>query len=235
MYCGSLALNYKGIPYRTQWVEHPDIAATLSSIGVKPNPPTAFAQYTVPAIYDPRTRTAIQDSVKIAAYLDETYPETPRLLDPSTVVLETAFQDALFHAVHQPANPLVLPTCIGFLLPSGAAYFRPKMEALMGRKISELCPPEKRPEQWAAVERGFGALASWFESAGDDRLLFTGGGPNGENGRVSHADTGLAAFLIFLRFCLGKDSEEWRQVESWNGGRWQRVLDYFEKWTDASR
>lgn len=188
----------------------------------------------MPAVYDPRTGAALQDSVKIAAYLDEAFPDTPRLLDPSTRVLETAFQDALFQTVHQPLNPLILPTCIGYLLPAGQAYFRPKMEAIMGCKLADLCPPEKRPEQWAVVEKGFGVLASWFESAGDDRLLLTGGGINGENGRVSHADTSLAAFLIFLRLNLGKESEEWRRVESWNEGRWKRYLDYFERWLNTS-
>lgn len=230
----SIALNYKGIPYRTQWVEHPDIAATLKAIGMKPNPPTALAPYTLPAIYDPRTRTAIQDSLKIVAYLDEAYPETPQLYDPSTRVLQAAFQDALFQAAQQPVNPLAVPICIGYLLPASQEYFRPKMEAFMGRKLADFCPPEKRPEQWVAVEKGFGVLASWFESAGDDRLLLTGGGANGKHGRVSHADTSLAAFLIFLRLCLGKDSQEWRRVESWNGGRWKRFMDYFEKWLDAS-
>lgn len=69
-------LNIKGLPYRTQWVELPDIADLLKALGVSPNLASPFP-YSLPAIYDPRTKRAIMDSAEIAKYLDDEYPATP--------------------------------------------------------------------------------------------------------------------------------------------------------------
>ena len=69
-------LNIKGVPYRTQWVEYPEIAPLIKSFGLPPNS-NARTPYTLPAIYDPRTKRAVMDSVEIAKYLDDEYPDTP--------------------------------------------------------------------------------------------------------------------------------------------------------------
>ena len=228
-----IALKYKGIPFHTEWVEYPDIDALLKSLGLKPNPPSAFAPYTLPAIYDPRTGKAIMDSVKIAAYLDETYPDTPPIYTPPTRVLQYAFQDALFTALQMPFAYLVLHGCIGKLNPPSGAYFRKKLEGIVGCPLEEVSPPgsEKRAGQWAATEKGFSTVASWFDAAGDWRLLLLGGAADGEDGAVSHADIALASFLLYVRAMLGEESEDWKRVQNFDNGRWKRFLDYFEKWT----
>ena len=60
----------------------------MKSYGLPPNP-AARTSYTLPAIYDPRTKRAIMDSVEIAKYLDDEYPEThaviPKKLRPFQV------------------------------------------------------------------------------------------------------------------------------------------------------
>lgn len=73
------ALNIKGLPYRTEWVEYPDIAPLIKSFGLPPNL-NSYMPYTLPTIYDPRTKRAIMDSMEIAKYLDDEYPETPAVL-----------------------------------------------------------------------------------------------------------------------------------------------------------
>ncbi|KAI9456326.1 hypothetical protein HD554DRAFT_2145587 [Boletus coccyginus] len=70
-------LVYKRLPFTTVWVELPDIAGLLQSKGIT-HPP-----YTLPAIEDPNTGAFTMDSLAIAAYLDETYPETPSVLSPA--------------------------------------------------------------------------------------------------------------------------------------------------------
>lgn len=236
MFSASIALNYKGLVYRTEWVEAPDIEALLRSLGVEPNSPTAYAPYTLPAIYDPRTRTTVMDSAKIATYLDKTYPDTPDLLPPTTRVLQHAFIDALNSTVQQPFAMLALDPCLEKLNPPSHAYWRKKLEGIFGRKLEDLSPPgsEQRAQQWAAVEKGLSTMASWFLAAGDDRLLLLGGGADGRDSPICHADTAIAAFLIYARFVLGEQSEEWRRVEMLDNGRWKHYLDYFEKWADAS-
>ncbi|KAH0826287.1 hypothetical protein J3R83DRAFT_5763 [Lanmaoa asiatica] len=66
-------LGYKQLLFTTVWVEFPDIAGLLQSKGV------THPTYTLPAIKDPNTGTFIMDSLAIATYLDETYPETPNV------------------------------------------------------------------------------------------------------------------------------------------------------------
>lgn len=232
---GRFALNYKGIPYRTEWVEYPQIAPLLTSLGVEPYPAPTLRPYTLPAIYDPRTQRALMDSIKIATYLDETYPDTPALLPPPTRAFHYVFQDALLRTVHERLIPLLIPTCIVKLNPPSQLYFRETREVTFGCKVEELSPPEKRAEQWAAVEKGFSVLASWFEAAGDDRLLIMGGDVSGGVSGVCHADTAIAGLLMWIRQVYGEESKEWQRVENFDGGRWGHFLDYFEKWADTSR
>lgn len=231
----SIALNYKGLAYRTEWVEASDIEAVLKPLGVEPNPPTAYAPYTLPAIYDPRTRSTIMESTKIATYLDETYPDTPALLSPTTRVLQHAFLDALNTTVQQPCSMLTLHPCIGKLNPPSQAFWQKKLEGIFG-PLEDISPPgsEKRAQQWAAVEKGFETLSSWFNAAGDDRLLLLGGGADGRDSPICHADTVIASYLIHTRFVLGEQSEEWRRVEVLDNGRWKRYLEYAQRWADES-
>ena len=65
-----IALNYKRLPYRTEWVEYPDIEATLRAIGGAPTAKVSLNDgsggkkdhYTLPAIHDSHTNAVITDS-----------------------------------------------------------------------------------------------------------------------------------------------------------------------------
>lgn len=101
-------MNYKGLSYKTVWVEYPDIgkawsdpprlftggtdtdpaartAALAKKIGAKP---TATVDgeplYTVPIIHDPNTGSVVADSFYIAQYLDKQYPGQPTLIPQDT-------------------------------------------------------------------------------------------------------------------------------------------------------
>lgn len=48
-----MVLNFKGIDYKTEWIEYPDLAPTFKSFGLPPNDPNGtgyFMDYTAPAI-----------------------------------------------------------------------------------------------------------------------------------------------------------------------------------------
>jgi len=137
--------------------------------------------------------------------------------------------------LHQKLMPLMLHAIATALSPRSAEYFFETREKSLGCKLEELSPPgsEKRAEQWVVAEKAFGVVASWFKAGGDGRLLLSGGGPDGDGGKVTHADTYVAGVLIWLRIML--DSEDWQRVESFDGGRWKRYLAFFEKWADTSR
>ncbi|KAH9914342.1 uncharacterized protein B0H18DRAFT_136808 [Fomitopsis serialis] len=222
------ALNLKGLPYRTQWVEYPDIAALLQSFGLEPTDPGTILPYTLPAIYDPRTKRAVAESAKIAAYLDDTYPDTPAVLPKELRAFQAAFQHG-FGTVVQPAVlPLFLPRTLPILTPASQPYFRRTREQMFGTKMEEICPPPQYAAQWAEIERAFGVLAGWMDDAGDGRFTMLGGA-------VTHTDLSVAGWLVWMRIVTGKESEEWRALEGWHGGRWKRLMDLVEPWYDYSR
>ncbi|KAL0095726.1 hypothetical protein J3Q64DRAFT_1844458 [Phycomyces blakesleeanus] len=66
-------LNIKKLPYETTWVTFKEIYTLIPDITKTGNPPT------VPIIVDTEKEKAIQDSLKIAQYLEVTYPESPSL------------------------------------------------------------------------------------------------------------------------------------------------------------
>lgn len=231
------ALSVKGLPFRTEWIEYPDIASFLKPRGVVPNPPPSAFPYTLPAIYDPHTGKTIMESYEIARYLDETYPDTPKLLPIETRAFELAFQNAFVETVHKFFMPIILLPICEMLNPASQKYFRETREAARGVKLEELSPPgsKQREEQFEKLKKGFSVLTSWFDAAGDSRLLLTGGGPDGDPAKVVHGDTYIAGVLIWARITWGAESEEWKAIESYDGGRWKRYLAFFEKWADANK
>ncbi|KAL2126244.1 hypothetical protein VTI74DRAFT_1343 [Chaetomium olivicolor] len=70
------ALNFKGVPYSTQWVQMPDISNVRRSLGLPPNRKFADGTdfYTLPILTDSNTGSAIGDSFDIAVYLQTTFP-----------------------------------------------------------------------------------------------------------------------------------------------------------------
>lgn len=44
-----MALNYKKLPYKTEWVEYPDIKPTFEALGIAPNTRDPKYQYFCPA------------------------------------------------------------------------------------------------------------------------------------------------------------------------------------------
>ncbi|KAF2142241.1 uncharacterized protein K452DRAFT_271090 [Aplosporella prunicola CBS 121167] len=75
-----LALNYKNVDYKTEWLEYPDVAPTLKATGLAPNPGDDDTPYTIPAVRLP-SGEVIMDSAKIAPKLEELYPEPSLHLD----------------------------------------------------------------------------------------------------------------------------------------------------------
>ncbi|KAI4218930.1 MAG: hypothetical protein L6R36_008669 [Xanthoria steineri] len=79
-----IVLNYKSIPYKTHWIEFPDIAPHFHSLGVPPN--AQGTPYTVPTIHIPPSPSQpkgeyIVDSKAIAIALEAKYPDPPLHLD----------------------------------------------------------------------------------------------------------------------------------------------------------
>ena len=163
-------LNIKGIPYKTVWVEYPDIEAVCKKIGASATDKRMDGTplYTLPVIYDPNTMRAVSESAAIARYLDSTYPDTPRLIPEEADALVSAFIDAFWAALDWQFEPIILPVETTILRPASRPYFRETREKKLGCKLEEAAPPgsERLEECWAGVQRGVHKMACRLNASG---------------------------------------------------------------------
>ncbi|KAI0956459.1 hypothetical protein AcV7_006859 [Taiwanofungus camphoratus] len=219
------ALSYKGLHYKTVWVEYPDIASVCKEIGAAPTGTREDGSllYTLPVIYDPLTKKSISESGRIARYLDKTYPDTPVLIPAGTDAFHAAFQDALHLMVEVHLSPLMIPSVASQLNPASAVYFRRTREERVG-KLEELSPPGPiRERRWKQVEDGFAKIAAWMSMQDEEKPFIMGDS-------VCCADFSIASLLVWIRRVLGSDGPEWAAVKTWNGGKWGRFMENFEKY-----
>jgi glutathione S-transferase len=210
-------LNYKGIPHRTEWVEYPDIEPLSKSLGIKPTgkKPDGTPFYTLPAIHDPSTGTYLADSFSIAEYLEETYP-IPSIFPHGTKSLQHAFQSS-FGDKTGSMRSFILPYFTPKLGTQRSEEYYLRTKALsLGRPL-EIPVGAERAEQWAKFRDVMSNI--------DECLAKTDTkGPFVMGDTVSWADFLISAFLVYLKCVWGEDSEEWKDITSWNEGRWKNLL-----------
>lgn len=180
-----LFLNYKNIPYTTQWVAYPEIATLLKSFGL---PPAADSQkYTIPAL---RTKDGkyIMDSDKIATYLDEQYPNPPLPLS----LPEDAEIAKFFGGMIGPSRGLWMPLVPkNVLLPQCAEYFtRTREEDFCGGKsLEDYRESQDHEKIWAEMLPGIKGLGE---------VLKREEGPFIKGKEVSYWDFKIVGYLHFL-------------------------------------
>jgi glutathione S-transferase len=212
-------LNYKGIPHRTEWIEYPDIEPHNKSLGIKPTGKKADGtpRYTLPAIHDPSTNTYLADSFLIAEYLEETYPDTPRIFPHETRSLQHAFQSAFVQTLG-PVRPFVIPVAWLHLGQRSKEFYRFHRELDAGHTLEEMVPVgTERVVKWAKFREAMNTV--------NESLAKTDAkGPFVMGDTISWADIFLSAYLTYFKLIWGEDSEEWKDMASWNGGRWENLL-----------
>jgi len=217
------SLNLKGLKYKTEWVEYPDIEGVLKKLGASPTEkkPDGGYQYTLPVIYDPNTKKIVEDSAKISKYLDETYPETPRLFPAGTDAFQAVFHDFVWPHIGYPVYMLVMLDTANSLPPRSQEYFRATREEHFGKKLEELASEE----EWKKLEAGLEKLNGYLEKngKGDDLLLM------GAQSGITYSDIQLAAILVWARIVWGENSEKWKRLTGLHSGKWDKFLAHFSK------
>nr|6J3H_A Chain A, Glutathione S-transferase [Gelatoporia subvermispora B]6J3H_B Chain B, Glutathione S-transferase [Gelatoporia subvermispora B]6J3H_C Chain C, Glutathione S-transferase [Gelatoporia subvermispora B]6J3H_D Chain D, Glutathione S-transferase [Gelatoporia subvermispora B] len=225
-----LTLTYKRLPYKTIWVEYPDIERVCKEIGAEPS---AFGllkegkpYYSLPVIHDPNTGTTISDSIRIARYLDKTYPDTPAVIPAELEAFHAVFEDAFWDTIFMPLFPFLVPAACPQLNPRSEAYFRETREgkfgSILGGKMENWAPTGPvRDDRWKALQAGFTKMAGWLSADGQERPFFMGE-------KLCYTDIVVGAWLISVKKVFGSDHPEWLQVEKWDGGRWSRLVQVVE-------
>ncbi|KAJ8090181.1 hypothetical protein PM082_018769 [Marasmius tenuissimus] len=211
-------LEHKIVPLR--WSEFGNVAKSLNAkptaIGTRPD---GTARYTVPFIHDSKHDRVVLDSLLIAEYLDAKYPDTPTVIPPGTKLLQASFQSDGVWTRFVPIQYNIVRTRYRQYV---SDEFQKEREAVSGP-----VPFPSAEEQKAAWEKSKAAfnveLVKLFEKAdvGDDTFIM--------GKEPTFGDFTIAALFGGLRLVCGKDSEEWKEAQTWMGGRVGKICEKLAK------
>jgi glutathione S-transferase len=231
-------LNYKKLPYRTVWVEYPDIKPLSLEIGASPTSydPDGTPFYTLPAIHDPNTGKSISDSFDIAQYLDATYPERP-VLPSGTEGLQNAFVYAIepvykvcWHdrcrnhhlTLEQTIFALAAPAIAKSLNQASQEYWRRTREARVGRSLEDFCPVGvEREKAFKGLQRDLSRITGNTQKNRNGGLFIMGN-------QISFGDFVIASVLMWAKIMLS--TEEYNKIMSFNDGRWKMFMQSLEEY-----
>jgi glutathione S-transferase len=218
-------LNYKQIPYRTEWIESQTIGPIAKRVGAPPTArtPRGTPIYTAPFIFCPRTRTYISDSLEIALHVDRRYTTTTanangRLFPEGQEALIRVWNEMWVDRVVKPIFPYMLVRVYEQLTPGSANAFRMAYERRFKGTLESLASEDN----WTSFRHGLTYFASLYPSA---EARFVGGGEE-----PTYADFVVAGWMVWLKRVLGEESEKWREVAEADGGRWGGVVRTFGRW-----
>ncbi|PMD30416.1 hypothetical protein L207DRAFT_592541 [Hyaloscypha variabilis F] len=185
-----MALNFKEVPYTTEWTEFPDLEPKFKEFGLTPN--EQGRPYTSPAVkFD--SSTYIQDSAKIASELEKRYPEPSLHLD--SPLLPKAY--AAVGAILEVIRPMLMRKVLPNLLNERSADYISHTRAEALRKSREEYSKESVVEEvWRKSEVPLKNLAT---------LIKGNGGPFVMGKTPSYADFVIASFLFYIRRIDQKD------------------------------
>jgi glutathione S-transferase len=216
----------KSIPYKTQWVHNTSIESEMKRIGAQPtwHAVAQAPRYTLPAIFDPRTKTAVADSLAIIEHLDASYPETRPLLPAGTRALQRAFIQTQLGALQRAIFPLVVAPLREVILPDFRPVWQEQRERWLGMPLSEVAPPgEKRRAALEVVLTQLDTIAGFMKTNGESSVFVMGS-------TLSYCDAVLAAIFTWMRRILGEESPEYLAVMKANHGRWSSFMDACKQW-----
>jgi len=169
----------------------------------------------------------IADSWAIAEYLEKQYPDTPSLFPNNTKALQAAFTDAHYAGLDN-LWAFILPATNSILNPRSEEYFRRTRELTFKVTLEDLVPKgEKAVEEWAKFKANLDKFNSWFAKTDDKGPFILGE-------TISWTDLNVASWTIWLKVVWGEDSKEWKDIASWNGGRWNNLLIALEKYSSEA-
>ncbi|KAJ8090059.1 hypothetical protein PM082_018639 [Marasmius tenuissimus] len=199
------ALNYKKLPFKLVVISINSLELTAKSLGATPTDkhPDGSPKYTVPFLHDSDKNRVVSDSFAIAEYLDEAYPDTPRLIAEGTAKAQNDLINAREAAIGI-LLPITYPKVFSLWSEDARALYRSR-----GAPLELTLSPEEQKELWAEGRKAFEEAEK--QHGGDNDYFF--------------ADLALAGFAWSGRYPFGEESSEWGELKSWAGGKVGRVTD----------
>ncbi|KAJ5911659.1 uncharacterized protein N7473_000962 [Penicillium subrubescens] len=163
-----LLLNYKQIPYKTIFLEFPDIEPTLKALGIE-----SQSKYTVPAIHHVPSNTYMMDSTPIAQFIESTYLDRPV---PLTSELGREIETKARAVVGPTFRNSVMPREANILSPLSQEYFRRACEATLGHPLEDLL--EREENSWNSLADGIRAVGELMQTNKADGPFVLGAQPS---------------------------------------------------------
>ncbi|TKW58637.1 hypothetical protein CTA1_9279 [Colletotrichum tanaceti] len=186
-----LALNYKGISYKTEWLEYPDIKPRLAPTGLEGDP-SQIALFTCPAVRFP-DGTYVMNSANIIKRIEADYPEPSLHTDSEVLQQMYDLLGETFDALY----PVLLPVAPRDILSKkSAAYFWETRAARFGMTLDELEEAQGGEPAWAKAKESLEKTAA---------LLNKTEGPFFLGHEFSYVDCVYVGFL-FLAKRFGEDN-----------------------------
>ena len=120
--------------------------------------------------------------------------------------------------------PFIIPVTNSRLNPVSEAYFRRGRESSFGKKLEDIVPiGNARTEEWGKLEKGLASVYSYLASTDKKGPFFLGD-------TISWSDLVLFSFLYWFKLVWGENSKEWKDIASWNEGRWEAHIEALNKY-----
>ncbi|KAJ1304028.1 hypothetical protein OPQ81_008436 [Rhizoctonia solani] len=211
LYKTRLSLNYKGLPYRVEYVAFPDIEPRMKELGVTPVSDT-YPRYTLPVIADPSDDPNgkpiyVSDSFKIALYLDDKYPapKYPVIFAPHTRSLQHLIMSQYFPTISACVGPIFLPNMPRLLDARSAEFFKQARKKFVA----------------------FSKSVQLNDGTENEGPFITGK-------IVSFLDFALGGLYYWIKNIEGEDSTRLKELLEWEDGRWGKHYQAIREIENAS-
>ncbi|THH04233.1 hypothetical protein EW145_g5669 [Phellinidium pouzarii] len=213
-----VSLNYKGIPFESEFIQFVDIEPLMKKNGGAPTAKKEDGRdhYTLPAIRNSATNEYITESLRIAAYLDEKFPNKPPLIPTGTRAAIELFVQ-VFEQKIKPVYAVMRHASMMILDDANKNFFETT------RNVTAPPVGAARDAVWNTVKEGLDFTADLYDTNGANKPFYLGD-------TFSFADTVVIGYLMWVKIILGADSDEWKLVASWREGRWEKFLELTKKW-----
>ncbi|KJA20278.1 hypothetical protein HYPSUDRAFT_167279 [Hypholoma sublateritium FD-334 SS-4] len=213
-------LNYKGLPFKVEWVEFVDIESVYKKHEITPSKNAdGSPSWVLPVIHDTDTGVSMHDSFAIAEYLEGKH-SSPSLFPDNTIAFQSIFDEVVRRTALKSVIRFIVYDVYQIVNPASKEFIRRTREPIFGKPLEEIPPKgDDAVAQWAKVEAEWGTIDSWYKKSGGPYIL---------GNTVSWADFVTACWIISARAAWGQDSPKWKDFTSWHGGRWGKLLGDLE-------
>ncbi|KAL1855757.1 hypothetical protein VTK73DRAFT_8480 [Phialemonium thermophilum] len=209
-----LLFNYKGLDYKVEWLEYPDIQPRLEP-HLPPHPEQRI--YTIPTIMLP-DGTYVMDSRKIADVIEQRYPEKPVHLDSPYLARLEPIMAKLVPALWPVFIPHEPTRVLG---ERSLPFWYETREKYLGMTMDEYQRGNPPEPAWEKAEPYIREVTAMLKENPD--------GPFFMGHTVSYADFVWVGFLLFMK-AIGEDEFHGVLERSGDGEVHKAILEATRPW-----